>query len=102
MPVREKRHCRNRRAQTHRPMARCRFDHVERRPRCVDHQLAPWKVTARWRCPLSMLLFVPFAACYEPPKPDTATFATRPFPTGAAVLRATAFGRRLERAGDLI
>src|SRR3954454_17020816 len=36
----------------HRPMARCRFDRVERRPRCVDHQLAPWKVTARWRCPV--------------------------------------------------
>ena len=33
-------------------MARCRFDRVERRPRCVDHQLAPWKVTARWRCPV--------------------------------------------------
>ena len=33
-------------------MARCRFDGVERRPRCVDHQLAPWKVTARWRCPV--------------------------------------------------
>ena len=39
-------------------------------------------------------------SCYELPEPDTANIAPRSSPTGAAVCRATAFGRRLKRAGN--
>src|ERR1044072_7481226 len=68
----------------HRPMARCRFDRVKRRSRYVAHQRPPGK-SSRVGDSLFYVLFVPFAACYESPEPDTANVAPRSSLTGAAV-----------------